>query len=73
MAYNQLMREARKTHAQRDKSDHANGFATPSDGPIVEHIRTAMMAIEIGMKTKDWGTVAEGQAMLEVVILRLSA
>lgn len=72
MNYETTMRAARMINAQRDKSDRRNGFATPGDGPIIEHIHTAMMAIEAGIKSGDWSAVAEGQAMLESVVQRMT-
>jgi hypothetical protein len=71
MNYDELMSNARRTNAKRDKQDRKNNFAAPGDLPLVEHIRTAMMAIEAGIKTDDWENIAEGQAMLEDAVKRL--
>lgn len=71
MNYDTAMQAARMINAQRDRDDRRNGFATPNDGPVVEHIRTAMMAIEAGIKSGDWTAIVEGQAMLESIVLRM--
>lgn len=71
MNYDTLMTEARKTNARRDKIDRANGFAPPCDCSMTVLIETVMGAIEAGITTDDWHPVAEGQAMLEVLLKRL--
>lgn len=62
--YEKLLIEARKTNAERDASDRASGFAAPGDTGILVLLDTAAAAIEAGITTDDFETVAEGQAML---------
>ena len=72
MDYEKLMRKARRINAKRDKEEREVGFAAPGDGDDNSlFLRTAMSAIECGIKTDDWDCVAEGQAMLETLELRL--
>lgn len=74
-----LMAQARKRNAEMDATDRDSGFAPPG-GPAVSRLtgeaipeaivtlmllRTAMQAINCGMSVGDWGTVAEGQGLLE--------
>lgn len=72
MNYTRLMEAARRTNAARTATERRRGFATPDDGPISEHIRTAMMAIEAGITIGSWTNIAEAQAMLEDVVTRLN-
>jgi hypothetical protein len=69
--YEELMQKARKTNAERDEIDRKAGFATPGDGASILLLRTAMSAIETGIVTNDWNSVAEGLAMLEILAGRL--
>ncbi len=87
MDYDKLMKRARAVNRKRDVGDRKMAPfhrtmnkigaqfpiepGAPSDLRIVDHIRTAMMAIECGIKTDDWNNIAEGQAMLEEVVQRL--
>ena len=64
-SYEELMRVARLTNKRRDRDEREVGFATPSDGGPGEIIKTAMFAIEAGIRSKDWSCVAEAQALLE--------
>lgn len=63
--YVRLMERARRTNLQRDAADRQAGFAPPPSLGVLQQLRTAMLAIECGIKTADWECVAEGQAMLE--------
>ncbi|HJY84869.1 MAG TPA: hypothetical protein VKK81_27780 [Candidatus Binatia bacterium] len=45
------------------RTEHNAGFGTPEGGPLSEHIRTAVFAIEAGIKTDDWNCIAEAQVM----------
>ena len=67
MDYEKIMRRARRVNAKRDRDERKAGFAAPSDGPLSQQIRTAMSAIEAGIRVKDWNCIAEGQAMLELL------
>ena len=89
MNYDELMRRARAVNRKRDALDREIAPAhaelnrrgapmpiepgAPIDLPVVDHIRTAMMAIECGIKTDDWGAVAEGLAMIEDIERRLGS
>jgi len=69
--YEKLMQKARETNQERDQADKHGGFATP-DVTVNLLMRTAMGAIECGIKTEDWNNVAEGQAMLEQLANKLN-
>ncbi len=60
-----LMRKARLTNAKRDVMERGVGFSSPVDGGKEGLLRTAMTALDAGMKMSDWTCVAEAQAMLE--------
>ena len=62
------MAKARKTNLMRDSADKEVGSVPPSEASLLEHLRTAMFAIEAGIQTDDWNAVAEGQAMLEEIL-----
>ncbi|MCH8877632.1 MAG: hypothetical protein IIA89_12540 [Chloroflexi bacterium] len=66
--YDTIMEKARKTLADRDRIDLESGFDSPGETPLSSRIETAMAAIEAGIRKTDWGLVAEGQAMLEIVL-----
>lgn len=68
MDYDKLMRTARQTNAKRDEGERESGFAAPPDNEPSMFLRTAMAAIECGIRTDDWESIAEAQAMLEQVI-----
>lgn len=63
--YEKLIADARRRSAKMDRIGERSGFASPKDCPPVEQIRTAMMAIESGIKCQDWKLVAEAQVLLE--------
>ena len=65
--YAELMGAARMRNATRDELDRSEGFVAPSDLPPLETVRTAMAAIEAGIRMVDWTCIAEAQAMLESV------
>jgi hypothetical protein len=71
MNYEQLMRTARKTNAERDEIDHQADFTRPEAGPPILLLPTATSAIESGIRTNDWNSVAEAQAMLEALVKRV--
>lgn len=60
-----IMAKARTTNASRSASERRAGFSSLESGPPREFARTAMLAIEAGIKSQDWDCVAEGLAMLE--------
>jgi hypothetical protein len=65
MNYEKLMQEAKITNTERDQIDHSCDFASPNDCSNLMLLRTAMTAIECGIRSDDWGFVAEGQVMLQ--------
>lgn len=69
--YKKIMLKARKTNMERDDIDRSIGRPAPPDTTDDLFCRIAMSAIECGIKTDDWNAVAEGQAMLEMLELRL--
>lgn len=73
MNYEDLMSKARSTNANRDESERKSGYPAESDLPPSMQLRTAMMAIEAGIKLEDWGCVAEAQAMLENIARLMEA
>lgn len=73
MRSKQIIAQARVTNAVRDRMDRQNGFATPADGGAVDLIRTAMMAIEAGLNTKDPSCSAEAYVFLEDALKKLEA
>ena len=71
MDFEKLVEKAKKTNAKRDADDRKFGFAPPKECPIDVHISTALEAVKAGIITQDWGTVAEGWAILEEVLERI--
>ena len=67
MDYNKLMKRARDQNKRFDRLDIKAGGTPMHKQPVMVQIRTAMAAIECGIKTADWNNVAEGQAMLEEI------
>ena len=59
-----LVDKARTTNWERDRIDRANGFGVPGDGGHDDLLRTAMSALEAGMREENWEAVAEGYEML---------
>jgi hypothetical protein len=68
MNYEDVMAKARATNKKRDASERKNGMTPESEQHPFVQIRTAMLAIQAGITTEDWGTVAEGQAILEAAM-----
>lgn len=68
MNADQLIAKARKTNAQRDRSEARSGLVPLSKAPAEEIIRTAMEAIKAAIVTEDWETAAEAYAMLEGLV-----
>jgi hypothetical protein len=64
-SFEQMIATARRTNGERDASDEANGFASPPQLPTNALIRTALSAIECGIRVNDWHAVAEAYVMLE--------
>lgn len=63
--YSKLMKAARITNRRMDSVDRKAGFAAPGDCDLTLQLRTAMSAIECGIKTGDWSAVAEGLDILQ--------
>lgn len=72
MDYEKIMNQARKTNNDRDKSEKSSGFSAESDLHPYANIRTAMMAIQAGITIEDWSAIAEGQAILEMAMEKIS-
>ncbi len=71
MDYKNMMGIARETNRERDEMDRRiSSSGAVSDLSPSMIIRTAMAAIEAGIVTDDFETVAEGQAMLEELMAR---
>ena len=70
MDYDKIMAKAKKTNAKRDKDERDSGFAAPMDNGPFQYLRTAAAAIESGIKTDDWDSVAEGLVMIEDILAR---
>lgn len=60
-----LLAKARKTNAERDKVDGGENRL-----PLDVALRTAIMALCVGLNRRDWETVAEGLALLQDAELR---
>ena len=71
MDYEKLLAKARATNCERDKIDKKHGLAQTSGDHPWMCVRTAMQAIECGIRMDDWTCVAEGQAILDECLPRL--
>lgn len=75
--FDKLIAKARHTNARRDAQEHRAGFAAPGDANFPGIVsswdlaRTAAMALQAGMKTKDWDCIAEGYLMIERISTQL--
>lgn len=69
-SYQKVMKKARRTNKQRDRTDKANGFASPGDGTLDQFLRNAISAIVCGLEMAEWSCVAEGLDMLQQAELR---
>jgi len=58
------MKKARRKIADMQKRERGAGFGTPAEGPLSDHIATAVFAIQAGITTENWDHVAEAQVML---------
>jgi hypothetical protein len=65
--FQQLIHAARVTNERRDRGERALGFVAPGDDDVWQHLRTAMSAVEAGLRTGEPDCIAEGYAMLEVI------
>jgi hypothetical protein len=59
-----IMAQAEKTNLKRDADEQKFCFASPTKCNDAELMRTAICAIEAGLKTKDWNCIAEAADML---------
>jgi hypothetical protein len=59
-----ILARAAKTSLERDAMVRLAGFAALSDCPPDLIVRTAILALECGLKTNDWNCVAEAADML---------
>lgn len=71
MNYEAMMEVARATNRKRSADERRAGWASPENCSLVEHLRTALAAVEAGVKTTDWPTVCEGIGLLELAVARL--
>ena len=79
--FHEIAVKARETNAHRDTTDRAHGWSPPHTHGAADGIRTAMSAIECGVKLWIQGVgkaecmacIMEGYAMLEVEAGRASA
>ena len=69
--YSNIMQKARETNIKRDMIDRKNGFVIPKDTKLDDYVRNVMCAIQCGISTNDWNCIAEAQAMLEDIELKL--
>ena len=78
----QLVEQARKTNASRDKTERKAGFATPASAGMPELLRTAITAIGSGLEQLNktasaWedqqalDCIAEGLCMVQDAELKL--
>lgn len=68
MDYEKLIVKARKTIKHQERIEREMGLIAPGDWGSFDLLRTAFMAIRCGIETDDWDAVAEGQAMLEIIL-----
>lgn len=60
-----IMEKARQTNRHRDATDKAcRTLPARECGPAV-YLAAATVAVECGLRVRDWDTIAEGLAMLE--------
>ncbi|MFY9750354.1 MAG: hypothetical protein WAK75_03460 [Methanoregula sp.] len=67
MDYPSLMKEARRINKERYKMDLEDCFESLPVN-LMAYITTAMSAVQTGITTENFATIAEGQAILEQVI-----
>ncbi len=67
MDYNTLMKEARKTNKERYNMELEGCFESLNVS-LMAYITTAMSAIQTGITTDNFETIAEGQAILEQAV-----
>ena len=56
--------QASRTNVERDAIERASGLATPHDNGDAALMRTAIDALQAGLKMEDWSCVAEAADML---------
>lgn len=71
MDYQKLMDNARKTNLELDQGEESVGLLSERKAHPFVNIRTAMMAIEAGIKVGDWSCIAEAQALLEMAMEKI--
>lgn len=71
MDYQKLMDNARKTNLELDQEEESVGLLSERKAHPFVNIRTAMMAIEAGIKVGDWSCIAEAQALLEMAMEKI--
>lgn len=59
-----LVKKAKETNKERDQADRQTWGSAPPDQPLDLQARTVMMALDAGMRMKDWNCVAEAYAMM---------
>jgi hypothetical protein len=59
-----MMARAAKTNLERDVMERASGLSAVSDTPQMAIVRTALCALEAGLRMQDWSCVAEATDML---------
>lgn len=65
-----IIKKAEKTNAERDAIDKDCGLACPGELSPHQLLRTVGIAIQTGLKLKDWDDVAEGYVMLRDFLKR---
>lgn len=71
VSFERLMTAARRTNRERDEMDRKMGVATPLDVGPTETVRTAIAALEAGLKMRSLTAMAEAVAMLEEMLQEL--
>lgn len=70
-AVKNIFQRAREKIDWMKRTERLNGFASPENLYPIDHLRTALVAIEAGITIKDWDTVAEGYVMAKDVCDRV--
>jgi hypothetical protein len=59
-----MIERAEATNRERDALERSAGLAAPPDFPLDLLVRTAISALEAGLRENNWDCVAEATAML---------
>lgn len=69
--YQAFVRKSSTRVAEMSADERRSGSAAPEDGPLFQHIRTILFALEAGIRTRDWTCVGDGLVMTMQVLKRM--